>query len=550
MKTRKLVIVIGFVFVGFYSLSQFSPNKSKRSSSEDGYSSKQLSSSLSSPTLPNAIDLDFQHEDNALSNDDSSAHGSALKDELLLIANSEQAFENLLAELSKNGFRILSSNEKLRAIRLKIETQRQQNQLQRTIGDDVFIGPNYLVYSPLPYIPEITGPAGEPFRNSALNSMGVTRENQAWGEGIKVAVLDSGIGPHQELQNIKIDTLDLIDNNSGSTSEALDIHGTAVASLIAGKNTGIAPSASLLNVRVLDSNGQGDSFTLAAGIIEAVDKGSDIISMSLGSFGYSPLLENAVNYAESKGVILVASTGNDGISEITYPAKFESVIAVSAVDANSQLAGFSNHGVGVDISAPGVGVLSAWEEENWSYFSGTSASVPYVSGAIAAVLSQNPEISSSEAQRLITQYANDTGAPGLDTQSGNGVLNLQRIIDRNTAGIYDVAISDFYVKSDNNTSDLVSIEITIQNRGTESLSSLNLKYQEQSGYEQSRLIEGLLPNETTSYSVPVPRIVLDSLEGYEISASIEANGVNDAKMENNSKTAYFHRPSEDTNADQ
>ena len=129
--------------------------------------------------------------------------------------------------------------------------------------------------------------------------LGVSDERQDWGRGVKVAVLDSGVDrTHSNLAGVAMEEIDLV--GSGDSSKG---HGTAVASIIAGNEggqLGLAPAVSLLSIRVLNSAGEGDSFTVAEGIVQAVDRGAKVINLSLGGTGESKVLKNAVDYAQSK----------------------------------------------------------------------------------------------------------------------------------------------------------------------------------------------------------------------------------------------------------
>ena len=116
---------------------------------------------------------------------------------------------------------------------------------------------------------------------------------------------------------------------------------------------------------------RGDSFTLAEGIVAAVDQGAKVLSLSLGSGGEGIVLRKAVDYALKKGAVIVASAGNDALSQVTYPAAYSDVIGVSAVDAAGKLADFSNIGEGVNLAAPGIGLHSAWLDDGEVSFSGT-----------------------------------------------------------------------------------------------------------------------------------------------------------------------------------
>ena len=167
------------------------------------------------------------------------------------------------------------------------------------------------------------------FGDKADDWIGIPEEREDWGRGVKVAILDSGIDrTHSNLDGVSIEEIDLL--GTGTSSRG---HGTAIASIISGKDSGImgiAPSASLLSIRVLDGEGEGDSFTVAQGIVEAANRGAQVINLSLGGTGGSTVLKNAVEYARSKGSFIVAAVGNEG--GVFYPAKFDNVIGVTSVD--------------------------------------------------------------------------------------------------------------------------------------------------------------------------------------------------------------------------
>jgi subtilisin family serine protease len=286
----------------------------------------------------------------------------------------------------------------------------------------------------------------------------------------------------------------------------------------------------------MDSDGLGDSFTLAEGIIEAVDSGASVISMSLGSYGYTRVLDDAVSYALSKGVALVASAGNDGANVVPYPAQFQGVIGVGAIDADSQRANFSNYSPSVDIAAPGVGVFAAWGDEEWISFSGTSAAAPYVSGSIAATLSLNPSLEPQEAADLLFQYADDGGAPGLDVETGNGTLNIDRVLSRDEPNIYDAAVCDFYLDYSQATASTIPLLVTVENRGTEQLNSVSMEIVQNGGFPQKVYLGRLLENETTAHTIYLDRAQLAPEFGYTIQAETIISGREDSRSENDAKS--------------
>ncbi len=200
-------------------------------------------------------------------------------------------------------------------------------------------------------------------------------------------------------------------------------HGTAMASLIAGRDAvhgGVAPASEILDVRVADSTGMGNTAFVAQGILYAVDSGARVINISLGAAADSTMLREAVAYAISRGVTVVAAGGNEQASSLAYPASYDKVISVAAVDAQGRQAYFSNSGEGLFISAPGVGIVSWYSGGKTVIGSGTSQAAALVSGGVAALLSRNYQ--AANIPLVLTSNAVRTGAPV--TQVGAGILRL------------------------------------------------------------------------------------------------------------------------------
>jgi thermitase len=190
-------------------------------------------------------------------------------------------------------------------------------------------------------------------------------------------------------------------------------HGTALASVMVGTTSGtqgIAPRSEILSYRVIDKTGKADSYTVASGIVKAVQDGARVINLSLGAEYGSDVLKHAVGYARENGVSIVAAVGNDGEGLVNFPAAYDGVIGVSSVGKNGHVSSFSNYGKGVDIAAPGVGVLTAWEFQEMVSFSGTSVSTAIVSASIAAELSNDPNLTSHDAEDLLLRHANESGS--------------------------------------------------------------------------------------------------------------------------------------------
>jgi len=228
-----------------------------------------------------------------------------------------------------------------------------------------------------------------------------------YGEGIKVAVLDTGIQSSSEL-NIA-GGVSFVENDAGL--EDHNGHGTFMAGLVAASHNqngllGVAPEIELYNVKVLDGRGNGYYSAIIQGIEWAIENEMDIVSMSFAGAEYSAALEEAMNRAYDNGVLLVASAGNKGEDKVLYPAKFDSVIAVGAVDAYNQLAPFSNKGDEVELVAPGVNVAGlTLFNDNYITMSGTSVAVPQVAGVAALVKESRPQFTNQQVRVALTEGA-------------------------------------------------------------------------------------------------------------------------------------------------
>jgi subtilisin family serine protease len=308
------------------------------------------------------------------------------------------------------------------------------------------------------------------FGRQALNWLGASTDNSEWGVGVLVAILDTAVDlQHPALAGLAISQINLVSDEADDGLGSYSGHGTAVASIIAGTEQvkGIAPAVELLSVGVLGSYGEGDVFTVAQGIVAAVDEGADIINLSLGAPGGSRLLAQAVAYAHENGVMIVAAAGNDGIGAVNYPAQYEEVLAVTAVDATGKYVHFSNYGHAVDIAAPGIGIAAAWGEDDVISFSGTSAAVPFVSGTLAALLAQSPGATAEDLELILLDYTNDAGLPNADPYYGEGVLNIGRILARDEPGIHNMSISSHYLDVGHDDPNIVTVVVAAENRGTQ-----------------------------------------------------------------------------------
>ena len=210
-------------------------------------------------------------------------------------------------------------------------------------------------------------------------------------------------------------------------------HGTLVAGIAAARAdngvgiAGVAPDAKLMALRGGVLLQAGGSFfeedDLAAAILYAVENGADVINMSWGSSERAFLIQDAIRYASINGCVLVAAAGNEGESGLSYPAAFDETIAVAATDRNDLVASFSSRGSGLDLSAPGINILSTLPGDTYGFSSGTSFSAPHISGLAALLLSRRPELTADQVRSLLSAATVDLGPDGWDETFGAGRID-------------------------------------------------------------------------------------------------------------------------------
>jgi len=192
--------------------------------------------------------------------------------------------------------------------------------------------------------------------------------------------------------------------------------------------TGVAFNSPLSICKALGGPlGQGSTADVANCITWVHDKGAKVISMSLGG-GASTTLQNAVAYAwaggGAGGSVLVAAAGNDGDGTLNYPAAYAQVVSVAATDNKDQRASFSNANADVEIAAPGVDVLSSYNDGGYRLLSGASMATPHVSGATAIIWDRNPTATAAAVRSKLDAAVDDLGPAGRDTSFGFGRVNL------------------------------------------------------------------------------------------------------------------------------
>lgn len=437
--------------------------------------------------------------------------------EVILRFPSDESYNAFLYTLTGSEIQLVNQLAPLRAVRLAYDDWAEFALLLE--------GEKITTYDSLPATPLPARKGGGQqkglvgFGDGLLPWLGITADNSRWGAGVRIAVLDTGIVPHPDLPGLSrsIEITPFPENLSKTYG-----HGTAVASLIAGHNPitpGVAPAAELISIRIGDEAGSADSFALAAGILAAIDAGAQIINISMGTSENNPLIEDAVLLASEKNVLIVAASGNSARSDALYPAAYPSVISVGSVDARGEHLDFSNYGTYLSVTAPGHVINAAWPGDGQVQVSGTSASAPIVTGAIAATMSNGNGVTMTarEAAQIVMDYSNEAGLPGPDSEYGVGVLDVGRIMNRSIPGIIDAAITDQRIGK--NTASGTQLLVTIQNRGTAALINTLLEITTPFGSRQFNATT-LAPGAIQTFSMPLRLDGLPQNEPIRVSSKL------------------------------
>jgi hypothetical protein len=468
-----------------------------------------------------------------VSRDDEALDSGALPGQRNLVFTDRQALEDFLKRAG-DRIRIMGRIDALNALRVGF-----LNADDLAVLLDAGTQASFVYPVDLPAPPEGSAqPGAVALGAGLLDWLGISGDNSAWGAGVVVAVLDTGVTANPAFSS-KISAINLVELPSDPSAQ--NGHGTGVASMIIGNGSltpGVAPGASIVSVRVANDLGQSDSFLLAQGIVAAVDAGARLINISLGSPGDSALVRNAIEYARSAGSMIIAAVGNNGVGKVSYPAANDGVIAVGAVDAAGNHLDFSNTGPQLALSAPGFEVNAAWSGDQAAIVSGTSFSSPIVAGAIAAVMSQpgSKSLTNNQALALVKAYLNDAGAEGGDEFLGAGMPDLGRVNNRGTRGIYDAALASQRVLPPSPGHPNGQIEILVQNRGTEPLVNTQVQISTPTGMVTSN-ITSLPVNGVRTIRLPITRSTADSLR-YESRVSL-SGGISDAKPSNDRRVESY-----------
>ena len=295
----------------------------------------------------------------------------------------------------------------------------------------------------------------------------------AYGNDVKVAVIDSGCYPHNDLRGNLLPGKNYLDGSSNTTDE--NGHGTHVSGIIAAEMNsigicGVAPKAKIVPLKCFGETKEGDMEDTIEAIYDAVDVyGCQVINMSWGGTGNNRFLKAAIDHAYSKGAILVAAVGNESSTALNYPAAYQNVIGVGSVTKDKEKSDFSQYNNSVTVVAPGEDVPSTFNNGRYVYGSGTSQATPFVSGIAAVALSMDPTLTNGRFSAYLKSTATDLGTEGYDTSFGSGLVNEAALLEhiqkslKNYSSPINVNGTDAtVVVKNNNTTRLIAISFIAQ----------------------------------------------------------------------------------------
>jgi type VII secretion-associated serine protease mycosin len=306
--------------------------------------------------------------------------------------------------------------------------------------------PNVEIAS-LNYVRKVSATPNDQFYNQYQKPyLSTIRMPEAWdlsksAGSQTVAVLDTGIDAgHPDLVGKVLAGRNVL--NPGKIPDDDAGHGTMTSGVIAASTNnsvgvaGVAWSAKILPVKVLDAKGSGYDSDIITGINWAAANGARVINMSLGGGNDAPLLHDAIKNAVAKGIVVVAAAGNSRVNKPEYPAAYPEVIAVGATDNSGLLTGFSTQGDWVDIAAPGWNIMAPGPRaltdltkyEPYWIDSGTSFSAPMVAGVAALLRNKFPSYTPAQIEARLKSTARDAGPRGIDPYFGAGILDADRAL--------------------------------------------------------------------------------------------------------------------------
>ncbi|RDI39981.1 S8 family peptidase [Falsibacillus pallidus] len=289
-------------------------------------------------------------------------------------------------------------------------------------------------------VPEVTYKMSSQTTPWAFGKMNITNQVRTiyTGKGVKVVVIDTGVDSSHPDLRVAGGTCVLNSCPNGFQDD--NGHGTHVAGIIAAQNNsvgivGVAPDVELYSVKALDTFGAGTTTTIVKGLEWAIEQHADIVNLSFTTKSDDPTLREMVQKASDAGILLVGAAGNSGTAtgtgdNVLYPAKYDNVIAVSALDSQSKRIVESSTGAEVEVAAPGNNIISTvpleidtfdGNKDGYMPMTGTSMASPYVAGLLALYKERYPNYSRDQLRSILDQNAQDIGMTGRDAFYGYGL---------------------------------------------------------------------------------------------------------------------------------
>jgi len=319
----------------------------------------------------------------------------------------------------------------------------------------LYCSPNYILDAPEPVqrsqpFLDVTGEPEVTEQAAAMRLNLSTAQAQSTGTGVMVAVIDAGVDAAQPmLAGSVLSGIDYVDSDTTAHDEpggAASGHGTFVAGVI----HLVAPEAQIVPYRVIDTVGRGDGFSIAKAIIDAVARGCKVINISLVMSGTHASMDEAIEYARYRDVVVVGAAGNDSSSAPRFPADDSYCVGVAALDSVDLKADFSNFGSHIDLCAPGKDIKGPFLDSLFARWSGTSFAAPFVSGTAALLFAVRPAASFGDLVDLLKVTAEDVDAlnPLYVGKLGSGIVSPQGAVAAWWAASGDVDASGAITSAD------------------------------------------------------------------------------------------------------
>ena len=365
---------------------------------------------------------------------------------IIITPDSQTAKNSIINAVQSNGGTFVRETLDKKLI-FNIPAASLNNQISvLTIPDIAYMEEDVLIQLPKPEIEKVSIPEAniQMTPNDPLYpqqwGMPMIGANKMWDitrgdPRIIVAVIDTGVDyNHEDLAAVNKNLgYDFVNNDNDPMDD--NGHGTHVAGIIAatmnnGKGVvGVAPNVTVMPVKVCNMLGSCWESDIADGIRWAADHGAKILSLSLGGSSPDSLTSDATKYAVyTKGALVIAAAGNNGLEQPSYPGAYPWVLAVGALDASGNRAYYSQYGSFLDLMAPGSGIISTvpkgtcelCDPSGYASLSGTSMATPHASGVAALYWSYNLSFTNKQVGLMLLKFADDLGTPGWDKYYGYG----------------------------------------------------------------------------------------------------------------------------------